>query len=106
TTITTEELLNHYKHRWPIETFFRETKKHLGLNHYQVRSNRSINRYFLLLMMTYIYCELEVSNGTLKFSVGIKIARNQSKKERVSWIFNQADLGISLEAIFKILKIA
>ncbi|WAG48720.1 IS701 family transposase [Clostridium tagluense] len=106
TTITTEELLNHYKHRWPIETFFRETKKHLGLNHYQVRSNRSINRYFLLLMMTYIYCELEVSNGTLNFSVGIKIARNQSKKERVSWIFNQADLGISLEAIFKILKIA
>ncbi|MBU3127240.1 hypothetical protein LGL55_13480 [Clostridium tagluense] len=56
--------------------------------------------------MTYIYCELEVSNGTLNFSVGIKIARNQSKKERVSWIFNQADLGISLEAILKILKIA
>jgi Transposase DDE domain len=106
TTITTEELLNHYKYRWPIETFFRETKKHLGLNHYQVRSNRSINRYFLLLMITYVYCELEVSNGTLNFNVGIKSARNQSKKERVSWIFNQADSGIPLEAIFKTLKIA
>ena len=54
TDLTTEELLNHYKHRWPIETFFREAKKYLGLNHYQVRSSRSIKRYFLLLMMTYL----------------------------------------------------
>lgn len=106
TMLTTEELLNHYKHRWPIETFFRETKKHLGLNHYQVRSNRSINRYFLLLMMTYIYCELEVSDDTLNFSVGLKIARNQAKKEQVSWIFNQASIGNSLETVFKMLKIA
>ena len=106
TTLTTEELLNHYKHRWPIETFFRETKKYLGLNHYQVRSSLSINRYFLLLMMTYVYCELEVSNGTLKFSAGLKIARNEAKKEQVSWIFNQASIGNSIETIFETLKIA
>ena len=106
TALTTDELLNHYKHRWPIETFFRETKKHLGLNHYQVRSSCSIKRYFLLLMMTYVYCELEVSDSTLKFSSGLKIARNQAKKEQVSWIFNQASIGSSLEAIFETLKIA
>lgn len=106
TNITMEELLNHYKHRWPIETFFRETKKYLGLDDYQVRSNRSIKRYFLLLMITYVYCELEVSNGTLKFSVGLKHARNQSKKDQVSWIFNQASTGVSLEAVFETLKIA
>ena len=56
-------------------------------------------------MMTYVYCELEVSKGALNFSVGIKIAKNKSKKERVSWSFNQADLGISIETIFKTLKI-
>jgi len=106
TTLTTEELLNHYKHRWPIETFFRETKKYLGLNHYQVRSDRSINRYFLLLMITYTYCELEVSDGALKFSDGLKIARNQAKKEQVSWIFKQASIGNSLESVLKTLKIA
>ena len=106
TTLTTEELLNHYKHRWPIETFFRETKKYLGLNHYQVRSSCSIKRYFLLLMMTYVYCELEVSDSTLKFGNGLKIARNQAKKEQVSWIFNQASMGNSIENVFKALKIA
>ena len=106
TSLTTEELLNHYKHRWPIETFFRETKKYLGLNHYQVRSSRSIRRYFLLLMMTYVYCELEVSDSTLNFSVGLKLARNEAKKEQVSWIFNQASIGSSLETIFETLKIA
>lgn len=57
-------------------------------------------------MITYVYCELAVSNGTLNFNVGIKSARNQSQKERVSWIFKQADLGTPLEAIFKTLKIA
>lgn len=106
TNLTTEELLNHYKHRWPIETFFRETKKYLGLNHYQVRSARSIHRHFLLLMITYVYCELEVSNSKLNFGIGLKNARRQSKKEQVSWIFNQASMGISLETIFETLKIA
>jgi hypothetical protein len=106
TTLTTEELLSHYKHRWPIETFFRETKKHLGLNHYQIRSNRSIKRYFLLLMITYVYCELEVSDDALNFSSGLKIARNEAKKEQVSWIFNQATIGNSIETVFKALKIA
>ncbi len=106
TALSTEELLNHYKNRWPIETFFRETKKHLGLNHYQVRSNRSINRYFLLMMITYVYCELEVSNGKLNFSTGIRTARNQVKKERISWVFNQANQGISIDAILKTLKVA
>ncbi|WP_242964609.1 transposase [Clostridium beijerinckii] len=36
------ELLNHYKHRWPIEIFFRESKKKLGLDDYQVRTEKSI----------------------------------------------------------------
>ena len=48
TALTTEELLIHYKNRWPIETFLHETKKHLGLDDYQVKSNLSIKRYFIL----------------------------------------------------------
>ena len=57
-------------------------------------------------MITYVYCELEVSDGTLNFSCGLKIARNEAKKEQVSWIFNQASIGNSLETVFKTLKIA
>ena len=66
------ELLNHYKHRWPIEIFFKESKKKLGLDDYQIRSEKSIKRYLLIMMITYVYCGLEVSEDTLKFSNGLK----------------------------------
>ncbi len=58
------------------------------------------------MMITYVYCELEVSNGKLNFSTGIRTARNQVKKERISWVFNQANQGISIDAILKTLKVA
>lgn len=105
-TMLTNELLDHYKHRWPIETFFRESKKKLGLDDYQVRSERSIKRYFILLMLTYVYCGLEVADSTLKFSHGLKIARNQLLRERVTLIFNKATSGSTLNEIFETLKIA
>jgi hypothetical protein len=38
--------------------------------------------------------------------VGLKIARNEAKKEQVSWIFNQASIGNSIETVFKAFKIA
>ena len=106
TTLTTEELLNHYKNRWPIETFFRETKKHLGLNDYQVRSSLSIRRYFILLMLTYTYCGMIVRNDRLSFGTGIKKVRNQVIREQVTWIFSQSRGGCTLDEVLKVLKIA
>nr|WP_230197633.1 transposase [Thermoanaerobacterium xylanolyticum] len=44
TELDTETILNYYSQRWPIEIFFRQTKNNLGLNTYQVRSTKSIDR--------------------------------------------------------------
>jgi hypothetical protein len=52
--------------------FFRESKRYLGLDDYQVRTENAINKYFVLLMLTYTYCELEVSVESLNFSKGLK----------------------------------
>lgn len=71
------ELLNHYKHRWPIEISFRESKKKLGLDDYQVRTEKSIKTYLLIIIITYVYCGLEVSKDTLKFSDVLKTVRDQ-----------------------------
>lgn len=106
TALTTEELLIHYKNRWPIETFFRETKKHLGLDDYQVRSNLSIKRYFILLMLTYTYCGMEINDEMLSFGTGIKKARIQVIREQVTWLFSQYQGGCTLDEVFKALKIA
>jgi len=104
--IDAQSLLNHYVHRWPIETFFRESKRYLGLDDYQVRSERSIRRYFVLLMLTYVYCELEVSGNVLNFSKGLKITRKEIKQNQIAWIYKQAQAGTPLEQIFQLLKIA
>ena len=34
-----EEILEAYTERWPVEIFFRENKKKLGFDQYQIRSN-------------------------------------------------------------------
>jgi adenosine/AMP kinase len=104
TSISTEDILNHYVHRWPIEIFFRESKRYLGLDDYQVRGERSIRRYFILLMLTYAYCGLEVSGNTLNFSSGLKHARMETKQYQIEWIYHQAQSGVPFEQVLKTLK--
>lgn len=99
-------LLNHYVHRWQIEIFFRESKRYLGLDDYQVRTEKAIKRFFVLLLLTYVYCGLEVSGETLNFSKGIKVARKEVEQNQISWIYEQALFGTPLEQVLKALKIA
>lgn len=105
-SIDTESILNHYVCRWPIETFFRESKRYLGLDDYQVRSEKGIKRFFILLMLTYVYCGLEVSDNTLNFSNGLKNARMETRQGQIAWIYQQAQSGVSFEQVLKSLKIA
>lgn len=100
------ELLNHYTHRWPIETFFRESKKKLGLDDYQIRSEQSIKRYLLVMMITYVYCGLEVSQDTLKFSKGLKTARAQLEAEKITFIYEKTQAGEPLDAILELFNAA
>lgn len=104
--IDAKTLLNHYINRWPIEIFFREGKRYLGLDDYQIRSDRGIRRYFILLMLTYIYCGIEAKENTVNFNKGLKIARNEVKRNQITWIYQQAQNDISIDKIFKTLKIA
>jgi hypothetical protein len=105
-TIATSDILNHYVHRWPIETFFRESKRYLGLDDYQVKTENAINKYFVLLILTYAYCELEVSGESLNFSKGLKFARKKVEQNKIAWIHDQSKAGVPLEQIFQALKIA
>jgi hypothetical protein len=106
TNMDVETLLCHYVHRWPVEIFFRESKRRLGLDDYQIRSERGIKRYFILLMLTYVYCGLEVRGETLNFCKGLKIVRNEAKKSQIQWIYKQAQGGIPLQQVLQSLKIA
>ena len=47
-SLSVETILRYYTLRWGFETNMRDTKEELGFDHYQVRSERSINRSVLL----------------------------------------------------------
>ena len=47
-TLEIPKILEYYRHRWQIETAFRDVKQHFGFSRYQVKSRKSINRFVQL----------------------------------------------------------
>ena len=43
-----ETVLRHYRHRWQIETAFRDVKENFGFDSYQLRNPKSLNRFVQL----------------------------------------------------------
>ncbi|QPW60818.1 IS701 family transposase [Clostridium botulinum] len=99
------DILFKYTDRWVIEPFFRDCKNYLGLDSYQVKSERSILRYLTIMFITYTYCKL-YSSKTLQFNTGLKLAKNNFKKAQIIFIYSAALNGQPIEKIFKNLKIA
>lgn len=99
------DILTQYTNRWAIEPFFRDCKSCLGLNGYQVRSEKSINRYLTIMILNYTYCKL-YSSSSEHFNIGYKSVKKDLKKSKVVYIYEVAANGMSLEEIFKTLKIA
>ena len=105
TELDSQTILKYYSRRWPIEIFFRQTKGNLGLNGYQVRSTKAIDRLLLLIALTYTYCVI-IENTNNSFSKGINICRNNNKKEQIQVVYNCAKDGVPIENVFKIMKVA
>lgn len=100
--LSTTAILNHYANRWPIEIFFRQNKMNLGLDKYQVRTSRAIKRYWILMILSYVYCCESVDTNTCNaFGEGLRKARQETKAHVVKCIYEQALAGISLEEILK-----
>ena len=104
-SLTTLDILTQYTDRWQIEPFFRDCKKYLGLDGYQVRSEKSILRYLTIMIVTYTYCTL-YSNEACHFNTGYKVAKKELLKFKVIYIYEAAASGKPIEEIFELLKIA
>jgi len=103
TELDTQTILQYYSKRWPIETFFRQTKGNLGLNQYQMRSITAIKRFWALTTLTYLFCTIGTSKKT-SLASGISIIRKKVKSNLYTWIFSQAKEGVSLSHILDRLK--
>ncbi len=47
-TLEIPKIVEYYRHRWQIETAFRDAKQHFSFDAYQVKSRKSINRFVQL----------------------------------------------------------
>ncbi|SHK68543.1 IS701 family transposase, partial [Tepidibacter formicigenes] len=79
TSLASLDILNRYIDRWIIEPFFRDCKRNLGLNGYQVRSQKSITRYLIIMLVAYTYSKL-CSGVALSFNTGFKKIQNNLRK--------------------------
>jgi len=48
-----KSLIEHYRHRWPIEILFKMSKQHLGLGDYQFLRYTAVARYLHLVMISH-----------------------------------------------------
>lgn len=48
-----QQVLSKYLQRWPIETFYRDGKQHLGLDEYRVRTFEAIQAHWCLVFVAY-----------------------------------------------------
>jgi hypothetical protein len=102
--LNTQNILEYYSKRWPIEIFFRESKNNLGLKGYQVRSYQAIDRLLLLIVLTYIYCTTAMDRYQ-RFNTGLKQVRQSVLRDQYEWIYYAATNGISIESVFCRMKV-
>ena len=104
-SLETQTILDYYSKRWPIEIFFRQTKGALGFEGYQVRSIRSIERLWILLAFTHLYCTIGLGQPLL-FGDGLRKVRKEVKAQYVQWIYDCGKSGIPLNVVLERLKAA
>lgn len=90
------EILIQYTERWAIESFFRDCKTYLGLNGYQVRNEKSINRYLTIMLANYTYCKIYY-NDSYHFNTGYKAAKKDLEKSKVIYIYEATASGTPIE---------
>jgi len=78
----------------------------LGLDNYQVCSEKAIKRFWILIQLTYYYCTFDVSKTYCKFREGLKIARKNSVKNLIEWVYTQSQNGVSKDVICDVLKLS
>lgn len=85
--------------RWDIETWFEDTKRLLGLDHYQVTSVGAVERYWHLVACCYLYLDEVraqlVAKGLWQATIGDALRHHQQARQRpfLEWLRNQFSAG-------------
>lgn len=98
--LSTQEILDTYTRRWPIELFFRQSKGKLALDKYQIRSRMGIQRYWLIMSLAHYMCCMH-SGKYCTFEEGYRYFQEQIKTEQLMNLHSFIKNGASLEAVLE-----
>lgn len=54
-----KKIMETYVQRWPIETFYQDSKGHLGLDEYRMRAAKAIQKHWCLVFVAYSFLHLD-----------------------------------------------
>lgn len=60
-----KKVIESYLQRWPIETFYQDSKGHLGLDEYRMRKSQAIKKHWCLVFVAYSFLHLDCLSSSL-----------------------------------------
>ncbi len=61
-----KKIMETYLQRWPIETFYQDSKGHLGLDEYRMRAAEAFQKHWCLVFVAYSFLHLDCLPASLK----------------------------------------
>ena len=101
TSLSIEEILDHYVVRWNIEVFFRNAKQKLAFDKYQIRSSTGIQRFWLIMSLAHLLCCVG-TDKVLSFEEGYTHFQNALLRERTEFIYRCGYAHIPLEDVLSL----
>jgi hypothetical protein len=107
-----KKIISTYLQRWPIETFYRDGKQHLGFDKYQLMSMTSIEKHWVCVLTAHTMLHLQVLGlSSVKESerpiqsIGdaCRYQAEESIRALVHWTQRRIEKGLSIDEALEIL---
>jgi len=108
-----KKIIDTYSKRWPIETFYRDSKQSLGFSSYRFRNIQSVKKHMSLVFLAYSFLEISrrqtasiLNKVKTKLHTIGETARIYSKeifKELLYWIKQQFDQNQNVNTVYRLL---
>jgi SRSO17 transposase len=104
----TQRIITLYVQRWPIETFYQDSKGHLGLDTYRMRSAEAIGKHWCLVFVAYSFLHLDclpssLTKGSLPIKTIGEACRQQAQalmQALILYAHERLQLGQKAEDLF------
>ena len=98
-SLSNGQIISYYLNRWDIEVSFRYQKDSLGLDHYEMRNLKGINRYWQIIYLAQSYLILQMEKPDENLGKTILREKESTKKSMILKIIKMKAKGISNEII-------